>query len=85
MVKELLAAYLIQRELSEKSGISEIDKIEKLSRLDDKSVICSLVEILDTNGFDFVKSKLDLLGRNYGAASALLYFRRKMTAAADMH
>lgn len=85
LVKELLAAYLIQRELSEKSGISEIDKIEKLSRLDDKSVICSLVEILDTNGFDFVKSKLDLLGRNYGAASALLYFRRKMTAAADMH
>lgn len=79
LAKEVTAAYLINRGLTEStSEIKYTDKtaVEKLSKLDDISVICRLVGLLDAKGFDFAKSKLDILGRNYGAASALLYFKR---------
>lgn len=79
LIKETVDAYERHKSIS----VPELNKINKsvdLNRplkFDDVTVISYLVEKLDKKGFDFVKSKLDILGRNYYAASALLYFKRK--------
>lgn len=49
----------------------------ELPALDDKGLILGLAAALSSEGFGFAKSKLDILGKNYGAASALVYFKRK--------
>lgn len=75
LADEVMAAYLI----SESIGVSEDTDCLFDKRLDDKNVICRLVKVLDGGGFDFVKSKLDMLGRNYEAASAILYLKRRIS------
>lgn len=80
LVKETMAAYFINRQISESAAqiTSASESVpEKLSKLDDMSIICRLVDVLSSKGFDIAKNKLDILGRNYEAASALLYFRRR--------
>ncbi len=49
---------------------SIIDKIT-----DNKYVIIKLVKILESGKNDFVKEKLSVLGKNYDAAAAIMYFK----------
>lgn len=45
---------------------------------DEKKLIPWLVEKLEGGGSDLIKSGLEILGSNYDAASAILYFKRKL-------
>lgn len=45
-------------------------------KTDDAAVICRITELLLASGFDAAKSKLDILGKNYSAASAVIYFMK---------
>lgn len=75
LIKEVMSAYFLQNELS---SSAKPDTLEKLKKLDDKSIICNLANTLESEGYDIVKSKLDVLGKNYGAASAIVYLKRKI-------
>ena len=82
LVKEVIAAYLIQKEITPSYGenkLAELLTAVKQSRLDDKTVICILADILEKDGFDFAKSKLDILGKYYDAASAILYLKKRIS------
>lgn len=90
LVKEVLDAYDthtsisipdrsdLEKSVSEKSKLESFLQKDRLTKFDDRTVIAYLVDILDKKGFDFIKSKLDILGRNYNAASAILYLKRKV-------
>ena len=83
LVKEVMAAYLIQKEITPpvpegKNKFIELINAGKQTKPDDKSVICTLVDILEHDGFDFAKSKMDILGRRYDAASAILYLKKRI-------
>lgn len=43
-----------------------------------KKIIPWLIERLEGNSNDFIKSSLEIFGSNYEAASAILYFKRKL-------
>lgn len=80
LVKEVMAAYLIQKEISPsyeegKRRFSELIT----SELDDKAVICILADILEKDGSDFAKSKMDIWGKRYDAASAILYLKKRIS------
>lgn len=68
LAKKTLAAYLIYEGIADE---------EAASGLGDKAIIMRLARLLETEGYDFAKSKLDVLGKNYEAASALIYMKRK--------
>ena len=66
----------ITAELSWMLSKNNFDKIASLT--DDAQRLCLLVSLLQKDGFDFIKSRLDkVLGTYYKAASALMYFLGK--------
>lgn len=69
LVKETMKAY------------RNIEKISEYVYTDAKepiTLIPWLIERLEGRGNDFMKTKLELFGTNYDAASSILYFKRKM-------
>lgn len=68
-VTELARAVLAEYDKSRESG--------EESR-DEKKLIPWLVEKLEGGSNDLIKSGLEILGSNYDAASAILYFKRKL-------
>ncbi len=82
LIKEVMAAYLIQKEISPAYGenkFAELITAVRQSELDDKAVICILADILEKDGSDFAKSKMDILGKRYDAASAILYLKKRIS------
>lgn len=73
-----LRAYTIS-ELALKT-LEEYDKNkgDAAERDEEKKIIPWLVGKLEGNGSDIVKSSLEILGSSYDAASAILYFKRKL-------
>ena len=49
---------------------------DKIRSLDAKSVVTWLVKTLEGGSADFLKDKMSLLGANYDAASAIMYFKK---------
>ncbi|MCD8179933.1 MAG: patatin-like phospholipase family protein [Firmicutes bacterium] len=50
---------------------------EKIRKADDNAFVTWLVKALESGGSDFIKEKMSVLGANYDAASAILYFKRQ--------
>lgn len=55
----------------------EDNVFEKLRKADDNKFVIWLVDVLENGKSDFIKGKLSILGSNYDAASAILYFKRQ--------
>lgn len=75
LIKEVLKAY---HTIQINSGNFDTRDIEDmLSKFDEANIIVWLADMLEKEGFDFVKSRLDILGKSFDAASAIIYLKRK--------
>lgn len=52
--------------------------LEEYEKAEDSGVISWLVEKIEEDGSRFLKNGLEILSSNYNAASAILYFKRKL-------
>ena len=68
LAKEVAAVYLIESQLCGEKSLKSVTGRREL--------ICALVRVLETDGFDFAKSKLDIMPE-YEAASAIIYLKKR--------
>lgn len=63
---------------SEKSDIAVKESVfDKIRQADDNAFVAWLVKILESGKSDFVKGRMSVLGENYDAASAIMYFKNQ--------
>lgn len=79
LAKEVTAVYLIEAQLWEGTRLS--DRLKSVTGIvggleNSREIICALVRLLETDGFDFAKSKLDIMSE-YEAASAIIYLKKR--------
>lgn len=78
-VRELISAVMsAYYDCAEKAGkISEDKIVKKLRSIDDNVLTAWLVNVLESGRSDFLIEKLSVIGKNYDAASAIMYFKRE--------
>ena len=75
LISETMSAYYACAE--KYNGISEENIMGKIRGLDDNAFTVWLVKTLESGKNDFLLEKLSVMGKNYDAASALIYFKQE--------
>ena len=73
-VEELIELTMGEYYAWEEPDIKE-NIFEKLRQMDGRTVVAWLVKVLESGKSDFLMEKLSILGSNYDAASAIMYFK----------
>lgn len=77
-VKELAGIMMSEYEKYAAAAQIKTDSVfEKIRKADDNAFVTWLVKVLESGRSDFIKEKMSVLGANYDAASAILYFKRQ--------
>lgn len=75
LISETMSAYYNFDQKSD--DINEKSVFEKIRNLDDNAVTTWLVKILESGRSDFLLDKLSVIGKNYDAACAIMYFKQE--------